>query len=475
VALAFSDQEKIQFDESMRAEYARRFLFYKPYEQQMKFHAAEQIAQELLFLAGNRTGKTFCASTGICIHLTGMYPEWWPGYRYKEPADAWVVGPTNLSVRDTLQKQYYLGDPDKGTIGLLHPSLIIDQKRGRGVADQIDTVYVRHVPSGGISKLTFKSAEQGRKKFQGDKKHLIHIDEECPIEIYKECLMRTMSTEPGFRGMMLTSMTPLSGATDLTNHFLDERSAEEVKDSRWYIMATWDDNPYLIPEEKKRLLAAMSPHEIEARTKGIPWIGSGLVYPIPETMITCDPFEIPKHWARVFAIDFGWTAPTAVLFAAYDRDNGKLYCYAEYYVSELTPQKHAVSLLNMGANWIPGVYDPAGRNSQQADGKTLVGMYRESGIQHIYPANNSKEEGVMKVLEMMQNGQLVIFNTLKQTLRERRMYSRDEKGVIKKGNDHLMDAMRYLVMSGRPIAVPQNYRDPSYYGMYGQSSAPSYI
>jgi len=35
---------------------------------------------------------------------------------------------------------------------------------------------------------------------------------------------------------------------------------------------------------------------------------------------------------------------------------------------------------------------------------------------------------------------------------EKRMYIRDKEGKIKKGNDHLMDAMRYGVVTGLPLA-----------------------
>ena len=145
----------------------------------------------------------------------------------------------------------------------------------------------------------------------------------------------------------------------------------------------------------------------------------------------------------------------SALFAAHDRDNDVLYLYAEYAVSERTPQRHANELLKFGVNWMPGVYDPAGRNSQQADGKTLVGLYREAGLRNLSPANNSKEEGILKVLQRMQTGQLKIFNTLVKTRSELRKYARDEDGIPNKKDDHLMDAMRYIIMSGLGIARPE--------------------
>ncbi len=37
----------------------------------------------------------------------------------------------------------------------------------------------------------------------------------------------------------------------------------------------------------------ISPHQLEARMNGIPTLGSGAIYPVPEEDIICDPFQIP--------------------------------------------------------------------------------------------------------------------------------------------------------------------------------------
>ena len=402
-----SPSDKNLWIQELEAASRRQLLFYKPYEQQFRFHAAERIAQEILFLGGNRTGKTMCGCLATVAHVTGMYPKWWPGHVFEKPIDAWVIGKSNKVVRESLQKQYYLGDRRKGTIGFIHPSLILDIDKAQGVPGLIDTVYVKHVLSGGVSKLGFKSNQQSQDEFSADKKDLIHVDEEMKMSNYMEARMRTTETEPGFRGLIIVTMTPLKGYTKLIQHFLDGRSAEHEQDKRWHIMASWSDNPFLTEEEKKRLLSGMSPHEIEARTKGIPYMGSGKVYPIPEAMITCIPFEIPKHWPRVYGLDFGWSKPTAVIFGAYDRDNGILYLYGEYYVSKLTPQKHADNLIERGISWMPGVYDPAGEISRQGDGEKVARLFRAAGFKNMVPANNSVEEGVLKVLEMIDRKSVV--------------------------------------------------------------------
>ena len=102
-----------------------------------------------------------------------------------------------------------------GGHGVISPDLIIGRTMRRGVADAIDTLQVKHV-NGGISTLGFKSYDQGREKFQGTSRHLIHLDEEPDVEIYEECLLRTLDVQ----GHMMLTMTPLKGMTELCERFL---------------------------------------------------------------------------------------------------------------------------------------------------------------------------------------------------------------------------------------------------------------
>lgn len=454
----------------VEAEFIKRSLGYNPYLQQNLFHEAGKLSQERLFSGGNRTGKTMPSANEMKMHLTGIYPPWWDGCVFDEPISAWAVAPTAMMAREVLQKQYYMGDPRKGIHGVIHPSLVVGRpSMHQGIPGLIDTVYIKH-SSGGVSDFGFRSSHSGVDAFRGLKKNVIHLDEEHPMDVYLECKMRTAATEKDFKGIIMVSMTPQHGVTDLTNYFMQNRTAEVHQDSRWYIMASWEDNPFLSKEEQERLLSGMLPHEIEARTKGIPWLGSGLVYPIPMDEIMCDPFEIPNHWPRVFGIDFGWTNPTAALFGAYDRDSDILYLYAEYYVCRLSPQSHAAELQSMGADWIPGVHDPSGKR-KELTGKDAVSMYRDSGV-NIISAENSREKGILTTYQRMKNGKLKFFKNLRNFRNELSSYSRDDRGDIRKSNDHLMDAMRYLVMSGIPVAIRKdehNQRRNQGYGYYGQT------
>ena len=459
---------------SIEEEYYKRLLFYVPNKKQLLFHAAGLVAQERLITGGNRSGKTYGGLIELVMHLTGIYSPDWNGYKYNRPITVWIAGKDSKLVGQGLQKAL-LGKPKQRIRGIIHPSLVKNKKKStNGV--MYEMFDVPHV-SGGYSEVTFKTYEQGRKAFEATKIDFILLDEEPPFDIYRECIMRTMKTSltDDFRGMVVTCSTPLEGYTDFFNYFMDNRHPEDATNSIWYTHIEWEDAEHLPEEEKKRLLLSMSPHEIEARTKGIPWPGSGLVYPIPESMLLCEPFEIPDHWARCGGLDFGWTNPTALLLAAHDRDNDMLYFYAEYAVSERTPSQHAYALQTLGIDWIPIVYDPAGRSSQQADGKNLVGLYMEAGFRSLFPANNSKEEGILKLLQRFQAGKAKIFTTLVKFRSEIRKYARDEKGIPKKKDDHLCDTARYIEMSGLAVAAQKSYRNYQYDSTNYGNNLPSYI
>lgn len=171
-------------------------------------------------MAGNQLGKTYCGAAEATIHLTGLYPEWWPGRRYERPVRMWAGSKTGEVTRDGTQR-LLIGEPKDesqwGT-GLIPHAQLVDWSRRQGVPDALDSATVRHT-SGGISTLGFKSYDQGREKWQGETLDLVWFDEEPPLDIYTEGLTRTNATG----GMVYLTFTPLLGMSDVVSMFLEER------------------------------------------------------------------------------------------------------------------------------------------------------------------------------------------------------------------------------------------------------------
>jgi len=201
--------------------------------------------------------------------------------------------------------------------------------------------------------------------------------------------------------------------------------------------------PHLSEAVKAELEASYPAYQRDARTKGIPSLGAGAIYPVPESDITVADFELPPHWPRAYGMDVGWKR-TAAMWGALNRDTDCLYLYSEHYRGEAEPVIHAEAIKGRGA-WIKGAIDPAARGRGQIDGRELVQMYRDLGLDLI-EATNSIETGIYELLTRMTCGRLKVFKSCQNWLGEFRLYRRDEKGRIVKEMDHLMDSCRYLQM-----------------------------
>lgn len=414
------------------------------YVKHMEFFEAGASKNERLFMAANRVGKTEgVGAYEVTLHLTGQYPDWWKGRRFTRPISAWAAGQTSKTTRDIIQAALLGPGPRYGT-GLIPADTILNTTPKAGIPEAVETIYVRHV-SGGRSEIMLKSYDQQVESFYGTGKDLVWLDEEAELPIYVESLTRTLSTVPGKpNGLVLFTFTPLWGMTDVVRQFL-EAPADGPKR---VVTATWDDAPHLSPATRAELFASIPVYQRDARTKGIPQLGSGAIYKISDDDILVKPFEIPPHWPRAFGLDVGWNR-TAAIWGARDNESGVIYLYSEHYRAHDEPHVHTEAIKQRGA-WIPGVIDPASKGRSQVDGTQLIERYRAAGLV-LQPAVNAVEAGIFACEQLMYAGKLKAFTSLSNWYSEFRLYRRDQDGRVVKEHDHAMDAMRYLIMSGLSI------------------------
>jgi len=197
------------------------------------------------------------------------------------------------------------------------------------------------------------------------------------------------------------------------------------------------------------------------RERGIPQLGSGLVFPVAEEDVVCDEIQIPDHWPKICGLDFGWDHPTAAVWVAWDRDTDTAYVYDSYAMRQEAVPIHA-SAIKMRGRYIPVVWPMDGRQADKGSGKSLTQQYREEGVnmtrEHFSnpPANgqkensggNSVEAGVQEIYTRFKTQRLKIFKNQGKLLEELRMYHRKD-GKIVPANDDVISAMRYAVMSLR--------------------------
>ena len=319
-----------------------RLAFYRPYPKQREFHAAGATHRERLLMAANQVGKTLAGGNEGAMHSTGRYPNDWIGRVFDKPTVAWVGSPTALTLRDNPQRVLLGRIGERGT-GTIPKDAIIDAIPARNIADLIDTIVVRWGGGGdvqaGHSLIGLKSYEQGREKWQGETLDWLWYDEECPEEIYTEGLTRTNIT----RGPVWITFTPLLGMSTVVRRFILERSPD-----RHVTAMTLEDAAHYTAEDRERIIASYPEHERDARTKGIPVLGSGRVFPVTDESISCEQRTFPPHWPRIGGMDFGWDHPFAAVELVWDRDTDTVYVSKTHRARQMTPVLHALRIAPLG-------------------------------------------------------------------------------------------------------------------------------
>lgn len=424
---------------------------YEPYPWQKDFHAAGLKNPERMVRAANRTGKTFSAACEVSYHMTGKYPDWWTGKRFNKAIKVWAASVTNEASREISQAEMLGGLGEKLGTGTI-PKRCIGRltKRQAGIGDVVDTVEVKHV-SGESSLIVFKSYDQGWRKFQGAQPEVIWLDEEPDdFQIYTECLTRILTC----KGILVVTFTPLLGITELVEHFSNPKTHGIHTTT-----ATWDQAPHLDKEERERMLLAYPLHERDARTKGLPMMGTGRVFTMREEDYTIAPVPLAAHWFRVCGIDFGVDHPFGSAWMAHDRDADIVYVYDCYRREDATPPIHADAIRKRG-KWIPVSWPHDGLQRGKADGIQLQQHYRSSGLfllskqAHYRPEPGKKatlggqpvEPIVMEIIDRINSGRFKVFSTCVELLEEIRNLHRDKHGKIVAVNDDTFKAMTYAMM-----------------------------
>lgn len=415
------------------------------YPKHMRYFEAGATYRERVVIAANRVGKTE-GITGyeLALHLTGRYPNWWVGRRFTRPIKAWAAGTTAETTRDILQRKL-LGPLDNLGTGLIpYDDIVGEPKRDSGIPECVETATIRHT-SGGVSKLQFKAYKQGRKSFEGDEIDVVLLDEECPSDIYTECLIRTMTTH----GIVMLGFTPLEGLSETVLLFMPGGTIPAaMSNGKFIIGATWDDAPHLSQQDKDELWAAIPPYQRDARSKGTPTLGSGAIFPVRDEDIVVSDFLVPDYWPQAYGFDVGWNC-TAAVWGAHDRTNDIVYITSCYKRGQAEPESHARAIISRG-EWIPGVADPAAQGSSQKDGTKLMDEYMDLGLD-LSPADNTVEAGLFELYKRMTTGRFKVFRSCAEWFEEKRVYRRDKHGKVVKVNDHLMDTTRYYIMSGLEV------------------------
>lgn len=244
---------------------------------------------------GNRVGKTRWSSQEVVRYAFGMHE-----YRdIKAPIEIWCACPSFDQQKDTTQK----------TLEELIPRHLI-----KDISWIRKGVWSEVILTNG-SRITFKSYEQGREKFQGVGKRLIWFDEEPPQDIWEECFVRRSAGE---ELDIILSMTAVKGMTWIYDDIYLATDNQDI----FVSTAGWDDNPWLGEEQKEQMARGLSADALKVRKEGKFVRRVGLVCNWWSRDVHLQDIEYNPNWLVTRVIDFGWSrSKTCVLWIGRDSDD----------------------------------------------------------------------------------------------------------------------------------------------------------
>jgi len=495
-----SAREELRDALQRKAEYIKfnKLEYYSPYPKQVEFHNDTDRFRNNT--SANRPGKTLSGAAEMAIHLTGNYPDWWEGRRYTHPILGLASGKNNEKTRDLIQKELF-GDPaDEKSLGTgFVPKFCIgNMVRKPGVPDAKYHIYVRHHTDGvydGESKITLLAYDMGKESWMGFASDVVWLDEEPPEDIMGQATRSIVDRG----GSIYMTFTPENGRTAVlisieenwSNHHMTWMDASgddfditlktgKVLEFRT-VKGLKGQKGHLTEEKVRNALKGMLDHELEMRVLGIPTQGSGLIFSYPQDQIMINPIEIPDHWSRLCAIDFGGISkkshPTAVTWMAYDKQSDIAYIYDCLKMFSNEPADIAARMLSR-PQWIPTMYPHDGEKTVPGGG-TVAEQYRRFGINmfdtHATNPDDEKgegkggikiEPGLIDMNARFSDRRLRVFNTLPEIWEELRNYhtTKTQTGTVKivDRDDDLIATIRYNLMMLRHAVNENDIDDHSF-------------
>jgi len=370
--------------------------------------------------AGRRWGKSLLARTWILSKALET-----PGGLF------WIVTPTYQMAKDIFWKQGFLAE--------FSPSAFAS-------VNQVDLEIVTEKGA----RIALRSADRPE-RLVGVKLNGLVIDEVATIKDFDylwETSLRPTLTDYQAQAMFIS--TPKG-----YNCFYDLWIKGQQENSEWKSWRfTTYDNPFISKEEIEK-----AKQELDEDTFAQEYLAEfkkyvGLVYKdFSREKHIIEPIELQSNWTYYRAIDFGFVNPTAVVFAAIT-DKGELIVWDEIYQSGLqTPDLAELIKQKSVGKYFAGTFADSEQASDIAElqryGIAITPVSKKSGTNEGWTTFR-----IRKVTEKLRNGILKIFRNCENLIFEMENYKYHEvrsgtevKEVPMKINDHLLDALSYLVCS----------------------------
>lgn len=285
-----------------------------------------------------------------------------------------------------------------------------------------------------------------------------------------------LNTVPNRYGFVICNPEPGSWIDTMFRKPVLEGKRDNPSEQFHFIDSKMTDNPHLPPDYVQSIIDNY-PEDMRKRYVEGRWdVFENQIYSEYDSNVhILKPFDIPKEWERIIAVDHGMVNPTAAIFAALDFD-GNVFIYDEYY-SPGVVSTHAKAILEktQGQEISLWLIDPSVQaKTREKDGQmwSVMEEYEDYGL-FFTPANNEKLAGINRVKEFLKpqknrrhpitkeipSPKLFIFRNCVNLIAEmpayqwrklRTLQSRNSPEQPRDFNDHALDALRYIIMSRFP-------------------------
>ena len=442
---------------------SKRLLFYEPHEKQLAFHTSKCSTRAIF--GGNRSGKTTAGIVEFLMHMTGIYPKWYP-------------------------KALRFDGPIKGRIGAQDFQKGVGEVIIPGLEEWLDMSLVAKKfrnPLGVPVKWTLKNGsvfdiltyEQSTEQYEGWRGHVAWFDEPPPRDKY----IATLRGLVDFGGRNWLTLTPLTQPW-----IYDEIYAKADNKSISVVTTDIRDNPHLTEKAIIEFESKLTEEEKEARLHGKFMHLSGIIYKEFDSMIhVCEPQVIKESWTRYFCIDPHPRTPTACLWLAVD-PQGNHWVYDELWLKDMDLEQIAHCIHSQEGDLPPHFrfIDPAmDKDNELAGGFNVRKELTKYGI-FCQRANNDPDLGRSRIRMALkpkylhklgtEAPQLRISWECTQTIYEFQHYIWGErkhgneyfekKDAVRKANDHFMDCLRYIYNFGPRFVEAEKEEEVVWEGTY---------
>lgn len=317
-----------------------------------------------------------------------------------------------------------------------------------------------YFPNASILELGYCASEADVLQYQGQEYDIIFIDEATQFTEYQyETLTACLRGANSFPKRMYLTCNPGGVGHEWVKRLFISRRYKETENPEDYefISATIYDNKVLLEQDPGyvNMLNNLSDGLRQAWRDGNWDMLAGQYFSeFDRNVHVIEPLEIPEHWKRYRAIDYGLDC-LACLWIAVD-ERGDYYIYREYAESDKVISAGATDILGLSEDesilYTVAPDDLWARSQETA--KSKADIFRENGLS-LRKGNRNREAGWLAVKELLavKNGEsrLKIFSNCMGLIECLPALQRDTKkptDCMTEPHDitHLPDALRYFCL-----------------------------